>query len=575
MASGNESPRQKMINLMYLVFIAMLALNMSKEVLSAFGVINEDVVKKVTETKTRSIEFLGSLEKKAEKSPLQYKEVYELVDSLYNMGQKLDSYILSIKPLVIEKTDKFDLNNDGTKTDNIGDYEKMDGTKTVDELFFLGKGYAPEGQRFVDEIVEFRTNAVTLLRNKDEELAKNGKETLYTKIIASIEDKFDTSEKRVNNKDPLTWLDYNYKGFPLIASITKMSLIQDDISKIMFNVLTLANNDKLLEIASTNTLRAVVIPGFYNEDDEWVSTSGTVFRGENFKGKVILAKYDSTLAPNLIKIPDYFEGTGTQALADKKLRGGEFLLDIPSPKLGDREVQGELFFDVVKGLTTFTDTIDLNYTYAVTEKPKSASISNVKMNVVYEAGIPNILKIGVPTIKNEDLIVTVNGRTLPKQNNAIYGSVYILNKPKQSSGLRGEVVVKVSVKKSELYSDIGPFEKKFRIKKLGNPDVIFNNNPKVTRWNESALRTRDIQHKYVGEDIDLPLKVISFKVSIAGKAPISVSGSSIGSSTRAKTQLSQARKGAYIVFSDITSVGTKNATFNRTTEGYFTLRKAD
>jgi hypothetical protein len=277
----------------------------------------------------------------------------------------------------------------------------------------------------------------------------------------------------------------------------------------------------------------------------------------------------------LIKIPDYFEGTGTQALADKKLRGGEFLLDIPSPKLGDREVQGELFFDVVKGLTTFTDTIDLNYTYAVTEKPKSASISNVKMNVVYEAGIPNILKIGVPTIKNEDLIVTVNGRTLPKQNNAIYGSVYILNKPKQSSGLRGEVVVKVSVKKSELYSDIGPFEKKFRIKKLGNPDVIFNNNPKVTRWNESALRTRDIQHKYVGEDIDLPLKVISFKVSIAGKAPISVSGSSIGSSTRAKTQLSQARKGAYIVFSDITSVGTKNATFNRTTEGYFTLRKAD
>jgi gliding motility-associated protein GldM len=560
---------------MYLVFIAMLALNMSKEVLSAFGVINEDVVKKVTETKTRSIEFLGSLEKKAEKSPLQYKEVYELVDSLYNMGQKLDSYILSIKPLVIEKTDKFDLNNDGTKTDNIGDYEKMDGTKTVDELFFLGKGYAPEGQRFVDEIVEFRTNAVTLLRNKDEELAKNGKETLYTKIIASIEDKFDTSEKRVNNKDPLTWLDYNYKGFPLIASITKMSLIQDDISKIMFNVLTLANNDKLLEIASTNTLRAVVIPGFYNEDDEWVSTSGTVFRGENFKGKVILAKYDSTLAPNLIKIPDYFEGTGTQALADKKLRGGEFLLDIPSPKLGDREVQGELFFDVVKGLTTFTDTIDLNYTYAVTEKPKSASISNVKMNVVYEAGIPNILKIGVPTIKNEDLIVTVNGRTLPKQNNAIYGSVYILNKPKQSSGLRGEVVVKVSVKKSELYSDIGPFEKKFRIKKLGNPDVIFNNNPKVTRWNESALRTRDIQHKYVGEDIDLPLKVISFKVSIAGKAPISVSGSSIGSSTRAKTQLSQARKGAYIVFSDITSVGTKNATFNRTTEGYFTLRKAD
>ena len=43
MASGQESARQKMINLMYLVFIAMLALNMSKEVLATFGVITTDV----------------------------------------------------------------------------------------------------------------------------------------------------------------------------------------------------------------------------------------------------------------------------------------------------------------------------------------------------------------------------------------------------------------------------------------------------------------------------------------------------------------------------------------------------
>ena len=43
MAGGSLSPRQKMINLMYLVFIAMLALNMSKEVLSAFGLLNEKI----------------------------------------------------------------------------------------------------------------------------------------------------------------------------------------------------------------------------------------------------------------------------------------------------------------------------------------------------------------------------------------------------------------------------------------------------------------------------------------------------------------------------------------------------
>ena len=44
MAGGKQTPRQKMINLMYLVFIAMLALNMSKEVLAAFGAMNKDFI---------------------------------------------------------------------------------------------------------------------------------------------------------------------------------------------------------------------------------------------------------------------------------------------------------------------------------------------------------------------------------------------------------------------------------------------------------------------------------------------------------------------------------------------------
>ena len=54
MASGKLSPRQKMINLMYLVLIAMLALNMSKEVLTAFGIMNEQFVENNASAKDRN-----------------------------------------------------------------------------------------------------------------------------------------------------------------------------------------------------------------------------------------------------------------------------------------------------------------------------------------------------------------------------------------------------------------------------------------------------------------------------------------------------------------------------------------
>jgi gliding motility-associated protein GldM len=575
MASGNESPRQKMINLMYLVFIAMLALNMSKEVLSAFGVINEEVTLKIESTRERSQIFLAELKAKAQNAEtgLQYKDVYTLVDSLYNMGMKLDRHIASIKPNVKLKSDKFDFDNNSL-TDSIGDYEKMDGTKDVDELFFDGKGYTAKGQEFVDAINDFRNNSLSYLSSKDQELRDNNKEPLYESIIKSIDEKFNTDEKNMARGKTQSWLHYNYEGFPLITSVTKMSLIQDDVQKVLFNILTLANNNKLLETSGTNTLRAVVIPGYYNDENRWVSTSGTVFKGENFSGKVILAKYDSTLAPNYIKLPNYFEGSGSEAIADNKLKGGEVILDIASNSVGPQNLSGELLFELQKGLTTSVDTIGVDFNYNVTEKPTSASIANVKMNVVYEA-LPNELQIGIPTIRDEDLIVTANGKILKKRVDKQKGLLYTLNAPKPTKGKKDLVTIKVSVKESETSSNIGPFFKDFRIKKLGNPEVIFNNSTEKFQWNRSALRSRFVDHKYADSDIDLPLRVVSFDVSVSGKRPISINGNKINDNSAARTALLNARRGDYVIIQNVRSVGVNNPSFSRTTKKPLTLRIQD
>jgi len=65
MAGGKLTPRQKMINLMYLVFIAMLALNMSKEVLSAFGILNNKIVESNRLTDSRNESSFQQLAQKA------------------------------------------------------------------------------------------------------------------------------------------------------------------------------------------------------------------------------------------------------------------------------------------------------------------------------------------------------------------------------------------------------------------------------------------------------------------------------------------------------------------------------
>jgi len=72
MAGGKLTPRQKMINLMYLVFIAMLAMNMSKEVLSAFGLMNEKFEAANSSSKATNEQMLLALDAKASEAKGQF-----------------------------------------------------------------------------------------------------------------------------------------------------------------------------------------------------------------------------------------------------------------------------------------------------------------------------------------------------------------------------------------------------------------------------------------------------------------------------------------------------------------------
>ena len=140
MAGGKLSPRQKMINLMYLVFIAMLALNMSKEVLSAFGLLNEKISTANVATSERNTAFMENLATKANDEPEQFAAVKANADKITSVSAELDSYIESLKSASV------------TGIEDPTDYEVMDKPDFFDRLFFTGDKYKPEGQEFIDKV---------------------------------------------------------------------------------------------------------------------------------------------------------------------------------------------------------------------------------------------------------------------------------------------------------------------------------------------------------------------------------------------------------------------------------------
>ena len=252
MASGKQTPRQKMINLMYLVFIAMLALNMSKEVLTAFGLMNEKLTESNTTTTQRNAAFMASLDEKVGEQPEKYAPLKAKAEKIDELSQSFNSYIEKIKSdLLVDVEDKTE-------------YEEMDKSNELDEMFFQSGRISPKGQEFLDQVKAYRNGVVNVI----------GDEKGFERIKANIQDKFSTEDKNVDGAN-VEWLKYNFEGFPLVASITKLTQMQTDVKTTESEVLSAMLSGQLTSEVSLTNYEAIVVP-----------EKTAFFSGESFKGKV-------------------------------------------------------------------------------------------------------------------------------------------------------------------------------------------------------------------------------------------------------------------------------------------------
>ena len=97
MAGGKMSARQKMINLMYLVFIAMLAMNMSKEVLSAFGFMNEKLTENNISTTVKNNDAYANLATKASEQAAKFGPLKIQADKIKTYSIDFYDYLETLK----------------------------------------------------------------------------------------------------------------------------------------------------------------------------------------------------------------------------------------------------------------------------------------------------------------------------------------------------------------------------------------------------------------------------------------------------------------------------------------------
>lgn len=468
----------------------MLALNMSKEVLQAFGLMDEKLTASNEAATTRNTNSYSNLESKASEQKEKYGDESIKAVKIKALSDEYYNFIENLK------------NEMKATVEDPKDYETMDKGKFLDDNFFKGDDgdYKEGGQAFLDNMNNYSSQIGTILGDE------------FKNINEGVNERFSTNKVTDREGKERYWLDYNYKGFPLVASLTKLTQIQADIRTTETEVLSGMLQGQLESDVSMTNYQAILI-----------ADNPATLQGANFKGKIVLGRYDASLKPSKVVV------NGKEVT---KIEGGGAILDFPSGNVGENEIVGEFIFKE-KGVDV---SIPIRSSYAVVAKPNSAVISADKMNVVYR-GVDNPITVSVPGVPDNAVKASAPG--LKK--------VTGIGKYSMSPGQGREVKITVDAK----LPDGTPISSSqiFRIKDIPAPNAAVRGEYGMIKMPKTTLQKATISSVLPDFVFDLTIATSGFSVKVPGAPTVKVRGDKFDAA--AIRVLNKARAGDVIIIFDI------------------------
>ena len=509
MAGGKLSARQKMINLMYLVFIAMMAMNMSKEVLSAFGLMEAKFANANEATIERNDKLLAELETKAEENPKEFKVPAARAQQVKIASDKFYAYLESLKRDLV-KTGGYELDETGKLP-----FEAMDKTDILDEAWFTGDRLTKKGDEVMAAINEYKKSIKDILATDES----------YRGRAEAFEKTFSTAQEINKDGNKIDWLNYNFQGFPAIASYTKLTALQNDVKVTESDMFSLFLGNIVSEATTLNNYKAIVL-----------ADKSAFFAGEKFQGRVVIGKY-ANVPPTKLMVQ------GEEVDLSKAIDStGAATLGFNVGNVGEHDIKGEFtFIENNKELK-----IPILANYVVVPRPNSATISADKMNVVYR-GVANPMTIsfaGVPDNK-----VNASGSGLSKASGV---GKYTMN---PGTGREVTINVTATLDDGSKASD----QQTFRIKDIPKPTGTISGKDGIAKLPKRNLEIGTVGAKLEDFVFDLPINVTSFKIKVPGQPTVAVAGTKMNS--QARSAINRARKGDVVTIFDIEAKITGNAKY--------------
>ena len=510
MTVGKANPlRQMMINMMYLVLTALLALNVSAEILKAFQTVNDGMTKsinlideKITQTDEQFAKLMNTTPGSAADFNRRAIEVNKICDKIYDYVEHLRKRVIWEAGGQIADEDTED-----TSDSLISDMKNIE----VAARLFINLGLGDTLEHMIE-----RARRDLLVQ------VKGVKEIDYDKFLSSVTLKVEKPKK----KDK-TWAQETFHMVPAIAAVTLLTKIEQDIRTTQANII-----DALLKSIGAKDFKFDQLIPVVNV----VTGKSAVAVGEQYTAEILLAAYDSKQQPQI------FLGGKELEVVD-----GKATFEGSTNQQMSFDQEGEIV--VAKKGTAEVTRYPFRLAYDVFTAP--AIISATKMNVLY-IGLDNPMEISVPGYRPQDIRATISGGTLSAGKSA---GNYIAKVPDTRGKVR-EAKIAVSVKQPDgSFKGVGK-PSVFRIKRVPSPTPYFGSKAsgdigpgEIRIVNFVSVRLQDFP-------FDLKYKVTKFNFLYQPKKGQSVTylSNGPGLTSQMKSAISSPQKGDIIIRANVYAV---------------------
>ncbi len=519
MAHGKETPRQKMIGMMYLVLTALLALNVSAEVLNAFVLIDESLRKSYTNIDEKNETIYANFAAKFQENKEKVRPWKDRADIVEREAQQLFNKIDSFKNTIVrivegEDAEYFQHEDDLEKVHHI--QEKKENNVPGQVMILEGGG--TELKNSIDGFSDLLADMIK--ESAPVRDAEGNPDKRYNSVIEGIRStlRTDSIEGEDGMKD---WEHGNFDQLPMAAVLAMLSKMQTDVRNAEADMLNYLYAQIEAGAFKFNKLEAIVKP-----------TKGSyILQGNTYEAEIFIAASDTTMQPKI-----FVNGNELKEVTET----GKGIYRAQASSVGPKTISGRIDYKGPEGIIPY----EFKASYEV--GAPSLTVSPTKMNVFY-IGVDNPVSISVSGVPENKIFPTASGGFGEKIRRK--GSEWIVN-VSEPTPRNKYVYIGASAEIDGERQNMGRLP--FRVKRVPDPVAVVGGQEGGPMSKALFLQQTGVAAKMKNFDFDLPVKVTKFMLSaaIGGYQEMAESNGAYFSNQQ-KQILQKVRRGNRIYLDDI------------------------